>query len=225
MGESSQPKVAQTMILMRNGFVSCINSSLESELFLSVSFTPFLDVVLTVSEIFLTRIHDGSSSFRRPWLDRSYGDASLGGPGFPLCPWGQSPKKTHGFYFILLVNADKKIATIGGLRLLCNSTGERCRWILSASDYKLVNTLLENTVKKKKGKNIQRQMCGMEYKHAKNILSCACIVLTRWETVMDLFIYWYRMPNSWNICQHLLEACAMAAILCLTCSSAGNSQK
>lgn len=80
MGESSQPKIAQTMILMGNELISCINSSVESELSLSVSSTHSLDMVLSGTEIFLTRIHDGTSSFRRPWLDRSCGDASLGGP-------------------------------------------------------------------------------------------------------------------------------------------------
>lgn len=65
MGESSQPKIAQTMTLKGNEFISCINSSVESELFLSVSSTHSLDMVLTGAEIFLTRIHDGTSNFRR----------------------------------------------------------------------------------------------------------------------------------------------------------------
>lgn len=109
----------------------------------------------------------------------------------------------------------QKIAVTGGSRHLCNSIGERCQWILSASDYKLVNILLENTVEKKRGEEIQPEMRDMEYKHAKNILSCACIVLTRWETVMDLFSYWYRMPDSQNICQRLLEACVASKLYCV----------
>ena len=87
MGDSPlNPTIALTMILMGKELICCRNSSLESKLFLSVSFIHFPDTVLTVILIFLTRSHDSISSFRRSWLARSYGDATLDGPGFPLCP-------------------------------------------------------------------------------------------------------------------------------------------
>lgn len=42
-----------------------------------------------------------------------------------------------------------------------------------------------------------------------------CPALSRWETVMNLFSYWYRMPNSPNICQHLLKPCVIAKLYCV----------
>lgn len=78
--------IALTMILIGEELICCRNSSLESKLFLSVHFIHFPDTVLTVILIFLIRTHVNTSSFRRSWLARSYGDATLDGPGFPLCP-------------------------------------------------------------------------------------------------------------------------------------------
>lgn len=143
---------------------------------------------------------------------------------FPCALEGRALKDSW-FWVHTLCQCRQKIAIFRGSRLLCNSIGERCQWILSASDYKLVNILLEDTVEKKRGEKFSLRCVVWNINMLKNILSCACIVLTRWETVMFLFSYWYRMPNSKYLPASFRGWCNSKVKLCLTYSSAGNSQK
>lgn len=70
---------------------------------------------------------------------------------FPYALEGRALKDSWFLFHTPCQCRQKIAAIIRGLRLLCNSTGERCRWILSVPDYKLVNILLENKAKKMRG--------------------------------------------------------------------------
>lgn len=176
------------------------------------SFTHFLDMVLTVNEIFLTGIHDAPVASGALGLTGAVEMLLWLALDFPYALEGRALKNSS-FLLHTPCQCRQKIAIIGGSRHLCNSTGERCQWILSASDYKLVNILLENKWRKRGGKKFSLRCVIWNISMLK--IFCACIVLTRWETVTDLFSYWYRMPNSQNICQHLLEAGVASKLYCV----------